>query len=178
MSLNYDGRRRRHSLADRTSRISGIPLTRWLHWSSFVFSTYPTYREREQKHSEKRARGEEVEKKIERKKGKSRWGSATKKFTRDRRDLRRWAHRCVLTTLRYCGRFPLVSRAEEVGGGERAPLVRRDSFLPPSNDPGTSCLLPPFLSDPSPPSIHWIFSGANAAYNPLPLSSSLSTAIA
>jgi len=83
----------------------------------------------------RRREGQRKEK-IERKKGKSRRGSATGRFTRDRRDLRRWTHRCVLTTLRYCGRFPLVRRAEEVGGGGRVPLVRRDSFLLPSNDPG------------------------------------------
>jgi len=83
----------------------------------------------------RRRKGQRQEK-IEKKKGKSRRGSATGRFTRDRRDLRRWTHRCVLTTLRYCGRFPLVRRVEEVGGGERVPLVRRDSFLPPSNDPG------------------------------------------
>lgn len=58
----------------------------------------------------------------------------------------------------------------------RAPFVRRDSFLPPSNDPGLpssylrpsrcSSLLSRFVH---PLSIHWIFSGANG-YNLRPLS--------
>lgn len=141
-----------------------------------------THSQKKQKRSAREKRASEKGKKREKikgKKGKSRRGSATRRFTRNRRDLRRWTHRCVLTTLRYCGRFPMVRRAEEVGGVGGA---HRSSVATPFCHPRTirAFPLPTFVPLVAPRrsrfvhplSIHWIFSGANG-YNLRPLSREL-----